>query len=66
MPNVAQILKAKLDDPQAAKRIAERPVVTIDADQSVFEAVKMMSQHQIGALIVTEGSEKKIAGPLIR
>ena len=62
MPNVAQILKSKLDDPQAAKRIAQAPVITIDAKSSVFEAVKMMAQHQIGALIVTEGSEGKIAG----
>ena len=62
MPNVAQILKSKLDDPAAARRIAEQPVVTIDADASVFEAVKTMAQHQIGALIVTQGSEKKIAG----
>ena len=62
MPNVAQILKSKLDDPQAAKRIAEQPVVTIDIDASVFDAVKMMSQHQIGALIVTEGTDGAIAG----
>ncbi|WP_116141128.1 CBS domain-containing protein [Trinickia diaoshuihuensis] len=62
MPNVAQILKSKLDDPQAAKRIAQAPVITIDAQSSVFEAVKMMAQHQIGALIVTEGNEGKIAG----
>lgn len=62
MPNVAQILKSKLGDPAAARRIAEEPVVTIDADASVFEAVKIMAQYQIGALIVTQGSEKKIAG----
>lgn len=62
MPNVAQILKSKLDDPLAARRIAEQPVITIDADASVFEAVKMMSQHQIGALIVTQGSENRVAG----
>lgn len=62
MPNVAQILKSKLDDPIAAKRTGEQPVLTIDAEASVFEAVKMMAQYQIGALIVTQGSEKKIAG----
>jgi IMP dehydrogenase len=62
MPNVAQILKSKLDDPTAARRTADQPVITIDADASVFEAVKIMAQHQIGALIVTQGSEKKIAG----
>lgn len=62
MPNVAQILKSKQNDPQAAKRIAAQPVVTIDTDASVFEAVKMMAQHQIGALIVTEGPEGRIAG----
>jgi IMP dehydrogenase len=62
MPNVAQILKSKLDDPMATRRTAERPVLTIDAEASVFDAVKMMAQYQIGALIVTQGSEKKIAG----
>ena len=62
MPNVAQILRSKLDDPQAAKRIAEQPVITIDIDASVFDAVKMMAHHQIGALIVTEGPDGKIAG----
>ncbi|MGN6649776.1 CBS domain-containing protein [Trinickia sp.] len=62
MPNVAQILKSKLDDPQAAKRIAEQPVITIDIDAPVYDAVKMMAEHHIGALIVTEGPEGKIAG----
>lgn len=57
MPNVAQILKSKLDDPQAAKRFGEQPVATIDVNATVFEAVKMMDQYHIGALIVTEGSE---------
>lgn len=62
MPNVAQILKSKQDDPQAANREAGRPVITIDADASVYEAVKMMAHHHIGALIATEGTEGKIAG----
>ncbi|MGN6668299.1 MAG: CBS domain-containing protein, partial [Trinickia sp.] len=62
MPTVAQILKSKLDDPQAAKRNAETPVFTIDIDAPVFDAVKIMAQHQIGALIVTEGTDGRIAG----
>ncbi len=62
MPTVAQILKSKLDDPLAAKRSAGTPVLTIDVDAPVFDAVKMMAHHQIGALIVTEGDEGKIAG----
>jgi IMP dehydrogenase len=57
MPNVAQILKSKLDDPEAAKRFGEQPVATIDVNATVFEAVKMMDQYHIGALIVTEGSQ---------
>ncbi len=47
MPSVAQILKAKPD----------QTVVTIDADKSVFEAIKLMSERQIGALIVTREGE---------
>jgi CBS domain-containing protein len=58
MPSVAQILKSKAD-PRFDR---DRPVVTIDAEAPVFDAVKLMSQHQIGALIVTEGRESKIAG----
>ena len=56
MTSVAQILKSKTEPNLAA----DRPVVTIDADASVFEAVKMMAEHQIGALVVIEGTE--IAG----
>jgi IMP dehydrogenase len=58
MPAVAQILKSKSD----VRIPQDTPVVTIDADDSVFQAVKMMSQHQIGALVVTEGGSKKIVG----
>lgn len=60
MPNVAQILKSKSD----TKLDPGQPVVTIDAQQSVFEAVKMMAQFQIGALVVTEGDGdgKKLVG----
>lgn len=58
MPSVAQILTTK-SEPRTHHG---RPVVTIDADDSVFEAVKLMAEHQIGALIVTEGHENKIAG----
>lgn len=56
MTSVAQILKSKADP----KFGDDRPVVTIDADASVYEAVKMMAQHQIGALVVMEDTE--IAG----
>lgn len=58
MASVAQILKSKTE-PRLDR---DHPVVTIDADDSVFEAVKLMSLHQIGALIVTEGTDKKIGG----
>jgi CBS domain-containing protein len=47
MPSVAQIIKSK----------SEQAVVTIEADKSVFEAIKLMSDRQIGALIVTQGSD---------
>jgi CBS domain-containing protein len=47
MPSVAQILKSKSD----------QAVVTIEADQSVYEAIKLMSDRQIGALIVTRGAD---------
>ena len=56
MTSVAQILNSKT----GRKGSPERPVLTIDADASVFEAVKMMAEFQIGALVVMEGSE--IAG----
>ncbi|HEV3106408.1 MAG TPA: CBS domain-containing protein [Trinickia sp.] len=58
MPAVAQILRAKSE----VRLPHDHPVVTIDAQESVFQAVKMMSQHQIGALVVTEGDGKKIVG----
>jgi len=47
MPSVAQILKSK----------PEQSVVTIEADKSVFDAIKLMSDRQIGALIVTQGTD---------
>ncbi|WP_206994974.1 CBS domain-containing protein [Trinickia mobilis] len=47
MPSVAQILKSKSD----------QSVVTIGADNSVFDAIKLMSDRQIGALIVTQGPD---------
>lgn len=56
MTSVAQILKSKTE-PQPGQ---DRPVVTIDADASVYEAVKMMAAYRIGALVVLDGTE--IAG----
>ena len=56
MTSVAQILKSKSDSQPGR----DRPVVTINADASVYEAVKMMAEHHIGALVVMEGTE--IAG----
>ncbi|QCP53756.1 CBS domain-containing protein [Trinickia violacea] len=47
MPSVAQIIKSK----------PEQSVVTIEADKSVFDAIKLMSDRQIGALIVTQGAD---------
>lgn len=47
MPSVAQILKSK----------PAQSVVTIEADKSVFDAIKLMSDRQIGALIVTQGAD---------
>ena len=46
MATVMQLLNAKRD----------APVYTIDVGASVYEAIAMMSQHGIGALIVTEGA----------
>ena len=56
MTSVAQILKSKTE-PQPGH---ERPVVTITVDASVYDAVKMMAEHRIGALVVLDGTE--IAG----
>ncbi len=58
MPSVAQVLNTK-SEPRQYRGSA---VVTIDADDSVYQAVKLMAEHQIGALIVTEGPANNIAG----
>ncbi|CAN7556873.1 CBS domain-containing protein [Trinickia sp. LjRoot230] len=58
MPSVAQMLKSKTDP----RLDHDQPVITIDADASVFEAVKLMAQHQIGALVVTGEADRKIVG----
>jgi len=50
MKSVAVILKAKVD----------QTVYTISPMASVFEAVKLMAEKNIGALVVTEG--EKIVG----
>ena len=50
MKSVAVILKAKVD----------QTVYTISPMASVFEAVKLMAEKNIGALVVTEG--EKIGG----
>jgi CBS domain-containing protein len=50
MPSVAQILKSKSDP----------TVFTIEAADSVYNAIKLMADKQIGALVVTDGD--KIAG----
>ena len=50
MKSVAQILKAK----------ADQTVYTIAPTASVFDAVKLMAEKNIGALVVMEG--EKIAG----
>ncbi|WP_153102041.1 CBS domain-containing protein [Paraburkholderia hayleyella] len=46
MTSVAQVLKSKSD---------ATTVYTIAASDSVFDAVKLMAEKQIGALVVTEG-----------
>lgn len=45
MPSVAQILKSK----------PSNTVYTVAATDSVYDAIKLMAEKQIGALIVTEG-----------
>jgi CBS domain-containing protein len=50
MTTVAQILKSKPD----------QRVATIRPDAMVFEAVKLMAERNVGALVVVEG--EKIAG----
>jgi CBS domain-containing protein len=50
MPSVAQILKSK----------SNPTVFTIEAADSVYNAIKLMAEKQIGALVVTDG--EKIAG----
>lgn len=46
MTSVAQVLKSKPD----------LTVYTIEASDSVYNAIKLMAEKQIGALLVTEGS----------
>ncbi|MGF6598199.1 CBS domain-containing protein [Paraburkholderia sp. GAS448] len=50
MTSVAQVLKTKPDN----------TVYTIDAGDSVFNAIKLMADRQIGAVVVTDGDS--IAG----
>jgi CBS domain-containing protein len=50
MTSVAQVLKTKPDN----------TVYTIDAGDSVFHAIKLMADKQIGAVVVTDGDS--IAG----
>jgi CBS domain-containing protein len=50
MTSVAQVLKTK----------PENTVYTIDAGDSVFNAIKLMAERQIGAVVVTDG--ESIAG----
>ena len=47
MRSVAEILKSK----------ADQVVHTVKPDASVFEAVKLMAEKNVGALVVTEGDE---------
>jgi CBS domain-containing protein len=50
MTSVAQILRSK----------PEQSVCTINASDSVYDAIKLMAEKQIGALVVTDGDS--IAG----
>ena len=45
MTSVAQLLKSK----------PNQGVFTVAADDSVYDAIKLMADKQIGALVVTEG-----------
>ncbi|CAE6805816.1 CBS domain-containing protein [Paraburkholderia haematera] len=51
MTSVAQLLKTKPNN---------TTVFTVEADDSVYEAIKLMAEKGIGALVVTEGDS--IAG----
>ncbi|WP_322102953.1 CBS domain-containing protein [Paraburkholderia sp. J41] len=46
MTTVAQVLKSK----------PEQVVYTIDAGDSVYDAIRLMAEKQIGALLVTDGA----------
>lgn len=46
MTTVAQVLKSK----------PEQVVYTIDSGDSVYDAIRLMAEKQIGALLVTEGT----------
>ncbi|SDD76764.1 CBS domain-containing protein [Paraburkholderia lycopersici] len=46
MTSVAQVLKSK----------PEQVVYTIEASDSVYNAIRLMAEKQIGALLVTDGS----------
>ena len=48
MTSVAQVLKSK----------PEQVVFTIAASDSVYNAIRLMAEKQIGALVVTEGGSK--------
>jgi len=47
MKSVAQVLKAK----------ADQTIYKIAPTESVFEAVKMMAEKDVGALVVMDGEE---------
>ncbi|CAM2146601.1 MULTISPECIES: CBS domain-containing protein [Paraburkholderia] len=47
MTSVAQVLKSK----------PEQVVYTIAADDSVYDAIRLMADKQIGALVVTDGPD---------
>jgi IMP dehydrogenase len=52
MTSVAQVLKSK----------PEQAVFTIAASDSVYNAIRLMAEKGIGALIVTDGREEAIVG----
>jgi len=42
------------EPPSIVKNVMAKPVITVDKDNSVFEAAKVMSEKGIGSIVVTD------------
>ena len=45
------------EPPSIVKNVMAKPVITIDKNDSVYEAAKIMSEKDIGCIVVTENDK---------